>query len=65
MYLGDVDDHLDFTYGANTKVYKSCGASLHGEMFVIGGYKENKQVCTINKLKSRHLSADGNNDIEP
>ena len=67
-----MDDHLDFEYGANTEVYDSCGASLHGEMFVIGGWNERfgttglaRQVCIINQLKSRHLSADGNNDIEP
>ena len=60
-----MDDHLDFEYGADTTVYESCGSSLHGEMFVIGGSNGNKQVCTINKLKSRHLSADCNNDIEP
>ena len=65
LSLGDVDDHLDFDYGANTTVYGSCGASLHGEMFVIGGWNEWRQVCIKNQLKSGHLSADGCNFIEP
>ena len=43
-----MDDHLDFEYGDDTSVHDSCGASLHGEMFVIGGYYQKRQVCIIN-----------------
>ena len=60
---GDVDNHLDFDYGAHTEVFGSCGASLEGEMFVIGGWYRKRQVCIINQLKSGHLSADDNNYI--
>ena len=60
---GDVDDDLNFKYGADTTVYGSCGASLEGEMFVIGGWYRKRQVCIINQLQSGHLSADGNNYI--
>ena len=41
-----MDDHLDFDYGVNTEVYGSCGATLEGEMFVIGGSDQKRQVNT-------------------
>ena len=63
LSLGDLDDDLNFKYGADTAVYGSCGASLEGEMFVIGGWYRKRQVCIINQLKSGHLSADDNNYI--
>ena len=58
-----MDDHLDFEYGASTEVDKSCGASLKGEMFIIGGLRVGRQVCIINQLKSGHLSTNDSNDI--
>ena len=64
-YLGDVDDRLDFEYGAETEVRGSCGASLYDEMFVIGGYSERRQVYINNQFKSEHLSDENNNNIEP
>ena len=51
-----MDDHLDFEYGAHTEVYGSCGASLEGEMFVLGGTNKKRQVCIIDQLKFGHLS---------
>ena len=60
-----MDDHLDFEYGVNTEVDLSCGASLHGEMYVIGGVYIDRQVCIIDQIKFGHLSADSNNDIQP
>ena len=60
LSLGNVDDDLDFDYESSTQVFASCGASLHGEMFVLGGQHHTRQVCINNQLKSRHLSAVGN-----
>ena len=60
-----MDNNLYFNYGADTEVYDSCGATLEGEMFVIGGWQDPRQVRNNNQLKPGHLSADGNNDIEP
>ena len=64
LSLGDVDDHLDFEYKKKTEAYGSCGASLYGEMFVIGGNSKKRQVYINNKLKSEHLFDDDKIDIE-
>ena len=44
LSLGDVDRHLDFEYGADTTAYQSCGATLDGDMFVLGGFYQKRQV---------------------
>ena len=36
-HLGEYDDDIDFTFGENTIVYKSCSAVLNDEMYVFGG----------------------------
>ena len=41
---GEVDDDIDFTYDEDTEVEQSCAASLNGEMWVLGGYYEQRQV---------------------
>ena len=40
LYLGEIDDDINFTYEADTQVYESCTASLDGEMFVLGGLNQ-------------------------
>ena len=48
---GGVEENLDFTMGPDTSVYKSCSATLNGELFVFGGYgsTKNKQVIFLDK----------------
>lgn len=41
---GEVDDDINFAYDTNTEVYASCAASLNGEMFVLGGWEQKRQV---------------------
>ena len=57
-----MDDDLDFDYGADTEVYYSCGASLYGEMFIIGGRSQKRQV---NKgyIKVKNTKIDYKRDI--
>ena len=57
-----MDDDLDFDYGAKTEVYGSCGASWYGEMFIIGGQKQKRQV---NKgfIKVKNTEIDYKRDI--
>ena len=45
-YDGDEDTSLSFTIGSNTSAYRSCAATLNGEMYVFGGagVEFNKQV---------------------
>lgn len=38
------DYDISFTYDANTEVHGSCAASLNGEMFVLGGFNQKRQV---------------------
>ena len=42
-----MDDHLDFEYGADTQVSESCGATLNGDMLVIGGTSKKRQVMKV------------------
>ena len=49
------DNDIDFTYGDKTDVYLSCGATLNGEMFVLGGYFHDRQVNIKNLGKFGHL----------
>ena len=65
LFLGDVNDHLKFKYKKNTEAYGSCGATLYGEMFILGGLHEKRQVFINNELKSEDLSDDDKIDIEP
>ena len=45
MYiLGEVDDDINFSYGANTEVHDSCAASMNDEMWVFGGHSKRRQV---------------------
>ena len=45
-YDGKEDTSLSFTLGPNSRVYRSCAATLNGEMYVFGGagVEFNKQV---------------------
>ena len=35
---GGVTDNFEFQIDDDTEVYRSCSATLHGELFVFGGY---------------------------
>ena len=41
---GNYDDDLNFKFGPDTEVEASCVATLHGEMWVLGGTYEMRQV---------------------
>ena len=56
-FSGGEDPDLEFTMGPDTSVYRSCSATINGEMYVFGGAGNfKKQVCydyaqgTFNKL---------------
>ena len=53
--LGEVNDDINFTYDANTQVYASCAASLDGEMFVLGGWNQKRQVnfLRVEEIRSK------------
>ena len=44
IYSGEVDDDINFTYEDNNVVDGSCAASLHDEMWVLGGFNKKRQV---------------------
>ena len=50
-----MDDDINFTYETNTEVYSSCAATLDGEMFVLGGENQKRQVNIINLQKPGHM----------
>ena len=39
-----MENDINFNYEPETEVYKSCAATLDGEMFVIGGFQQKRQV---------------------
>ena len=43
MFLGNVNE-IEFNYGDDTQTDGSCGASLNGQFWVLGGYSERRQV---------------------
>ena len=44
MYLGNVQRDLKLNFGKGTEVYYSCGATLNGQHWIIGGWNEQRQV---------------------
>ena len=49
--LGGVTENFEFKMDDDTEVYRSCSATLNGELFVFGGSSKKKQV----KLKDLNL----------
>ena len=43
-FEGNVENDLQFNYGENTETYDSCGATLNGQLWIIGGWNERNQV---------------------
>ena len=37
-FKGGVTENFEFTINDDTEVYKSCSATLNGEVFVFGGF---------------------------
>ena len=46
---------MNFAYERETEVYGSCGATLNGEMFVLGGKNQRRQVNIKNIPKPGHF----------
>ena len=51
------DDDFRLIFGESTEVYESCSVTWHGELYIFGGEKENKQItklngCTLERIGS-------------
>ena len=48
-YLGNVKRELKLNFGNGTEVYYSCGATLNGQNWIIGGgnYPDERQVSDL------------------
>ena len=44
IYLGNVQRDLKLNFGKGTEVNDSCGATLNGQHWIIGGWNEKRQV---------------------
>ena len=44
IVLGNVKRELKLNFEKETEVYKSCGATLNGQNWIIGGENEKRQV---------------------
>ena len=47
IYLGNVKRDLKLNFEKGTEVYGSCGATLNGQNWIIGGYNEKRQVSDL------------------
>ena len=47
IYLGDVKRELKLNFEEETEVYGSCGATLNGQNWIIGGRNEHRQVSYL------------------
>ena len=45
--LGNVQRDLKLNFGKGTEVENSCGATLNGQHWIIGGYNEKRQVSHL------------------
>ena len=52
MFLGNVQRDLKLNFGKGTEVYYSCGATLNGQHWIIGGWNEKRQVSHLQKSRS-------------
>ena len=43
-FIGEIDDDINFTMGANTEAYGSCATSFNNEMYVFGDHSERRQI---------------------
>ena len=50
MYLGNVQRDLKLNSEKGTEVYGSCGATLNGQHWIIGGYNEKRQVSDLSNM---------------
>lgn len=48
-YLGNVRRDLKLNFEKGTQVEISCGATLNGQHWIIGGYSNKKQVSHLQK----------------
>ena len=49
-YLGNVQSNLKLNFEKGTEVENSCGATLNGQHWIIGGYNEKRQVSHLQKF---------------
>ena len=47
IYLGNVKRDLKLNFEKGTHVYASCGATLNGQNWIIGGSNEERQVSDL------------------
>jgi len=46
LNLGGVTENFEFEMDDDTEVYRSCSATLNGELYVFGGFTQSKQVLS-------------------
>ena len=46
LNLGGVTENFEFKMDDDTEVYRSCSATLNGELYVFGGFTQSKQVLS-------------------
>ena len=60
LFLGQIDDDINFTYDTNTDVYFSCSARLNDEMWVLGGVNQRRQVRDFLSFKGLRIATNTN-----
>ena len=50
MFLGNTDKNLQLNFESGTEAYGSCGGTLNGQFWLIGGKNHFNQVNLITRL---------------
>ena len=43
---------MKLNFGKSTEAYGSCGATLNGQFWIIGGYNEKRQVFDLSRIET-------------
>ena len=56
IYLGDVKRELKLNFEEETEVYGSCGATLNGQNWIIGGENEERQASDLSDKHKKFMT---------
>jgi len=55
IYLGDVKREIKLNFEEGTEVYRSCGATLNGQNWIIGGANEKRQASDLSDKHKKFM----------
>lgn len=56
-FQGNVENDFDISYDSDTEIQGSCGASLNGQFWIIGGWNEPRQISRFAGCKLKRIDS--------